>query len=367
MNRRDFLDPRHAAQTAGNVLAALDPISTENPCVHQAQDEAGDFISLVRYSRRAMGTVFEIVFPFGGSALRRLAEQALDMIDDVESQLTVYRETSEVSRLNVQAAQGEAAVSESLFRLLELSLELSESTQGAFDITAGALVEAWGFLKGPRRVPDAARLEEALRRSGWRKVKLDVNGLVVRFAARGLQINLGSIGKGYALDVVAGMLADDGRQMDFLLHGGKSSVLGRGAPFAPLARSGDKVRAGSGWPVALEHPWEAKRRLGTVYLKDRAMATSAATYKHLVHEGKKLGHILDPRTGWPASGIASATALAPTAAEADALATAFYILGVEGTSKYCQTHPNVGAVLLREGKTQLECFNLRSGELVVEN
>jgi thiamine biosynthesis lipoprotein len=88
------------------------------------------------------------------------------------------------------------------------------------------------------------------------------------------------------------------------------------------------------------------------------MATSAATYKHLVHDGKKLGHILDPRTGWPARGIASATAICPNAADADALATAFYILGVEKTEAYCRDHPHVAAILLRDGSSEPILFNV---------
>jgi thiamine biosynthesis lipoprotein len=87
-----------------------------------------------------------------------------------------------------------------------------------------------------------------------------------------------------------------------------------------------------------------------LWLRDRALATSAATFQHLEYNGRKLGHILDPRTGWPAEGIASATVLAPTAAEADALATAFFILGIEEARAYCTNHPEVGALLLPSGE-----------------
>src|SRR5439155_6034642 len=96
----------------------------------------------------------------------------------------------------------------------------------------------------------------------------------------------------------------------------------------------------------LKHPWDEERRLGQVWLRDRALGTSAATFRHLEYNGRKLGHNLDPRDGWPAEGIASTTVLAPTATEADALATAFFVLGVEKTRAYCETHPAIGAVLL---------------------
>jgi thiamine biosynthesis lipoprotein len=101
-----------------------------------------------------------------------------------------------------------------------------------------------------------------------------------------------------------------------------------------------------------------------VRLRDRALATSGATYQHFAYNHRKLGHLLDPRSGRPAEGIASATAFAPTAAEADALATAFYVLGVEPTRRYCERHPEVGAVLLPDGPdAALEIINLPPGDV----
>jgi thiamine biosynthesis lipoprotein len=155
-----------------------------------------------------------------------------------------------------------------------------------------------------------------------------------------LEINLGSIGKGYALDRMARLLRDEWGVGRMLLHGGTSSVYAGGNP-------PDDER---GWQVGLLHPWERRRRLGRVWLRDRALGTSAATHRHLEYNGLKLGHILDPRTGWPAGGVASASVLAPTAAEADALSTAFYVGGVELARRYCAAHPAVGAVLLPEGE-----------------
>jgi thiamine biosynthesis lipoprotein len=180
---------------------------------------------------------------------------------------------------------------------------------------------------------------------------LDSSRKSVRYRVPGLQINLGSIGKGYALDRVAEFFRNRCDDQPVLLHGGKSSVLGQGCP--PGQQS---------WLVGLEHPWKPETKLANISLCDRAMATSASTYKHLVHQGKKLGHILDPRTGWPAKGIASATALAPTAAEADALATAFFVMGVEQTEAFCQNHPRFAAILLVEGSSRPQAFNLSPQE-----
>src|SRR5262249_41369548 len=115
-----------------------------------------------------------------------------------------------------------------------------------------------------------------------------------------------------------------------------------------------------GWSVGLQHPWQLDRRMAIVRLRNRALGTSAATFQHLEHAGRKLGHLLDPRTGWPAEGMASASALAPTAAEADALATAFFILGVDATRDYCKGRPEVGAILLPEGGERPQLIGIAS-------
>jgi thiamine biosynthesis lipoprotein len=162
----------------------------------------------------------------------------------------------------------------------------------------------------------------------------------VRYLRPGLEINLGSIGKGYALDRAAAIVRGRRNLPGALLHGGHSSV------YAIGIEPGDE----RGWAVGLGHPWEPGRRIALLRLRDRALGTSAATFRHLEHDGRRLGHILDPRSGWPAEGVALASAVAPSAAEADALATAFYILGAEKTRAYCDAHPDVGAVLLLEGQ-----------------
>jgi thiamine biosynthesis lipoprotein len=287
-----------------------------------------------------MATTFEVVMPCGTPFAAEAGEDALDEIDRLEAQLTVYRDDSEVSRLNRHAPLSWIPVEDGLFELLGQSARLSEQTAGAFDISVGALIKAWGFYRRRGRVPSEEERAEVLPRCGMQHVKLDAEGRAVHYDVAGLEINLGSIGKGYALDRAARLMRDRWAVRCGMLHGGHSSVLALGSE--PGQRRG--------WAVGVRHPWERERRLAVVWLRDRALATSAATFQHLMYNGRKLGHILDPRTGWPAEGVASATVLAPTAAEADALATAFYILGVEGATAFCAAHPDVGALLLPAGE-----------------
>jgi thiamine biosynthesis lipoprotein len=189
-------------------------------------------------------------------------------------------------------------------------------------------------------VPAPAERGEVLTRVGMKNVVLDHDKRTVRYLRPGLEINLGSIGKGYALDRVAEILRGRWNIGTALLHGGHSSVYAMGNG------PGDD----RGWAVGIRHPWERERYLGVVRLRDRALGTSAATFQHLEYKGRKLGHILDPRSGWPAEGLAGVSVVAPTAAEADALSTAFFVLGEEQARAYCESHPGVGAVLLPDGR-----------------
>lgn len=332
MNRRDFLQPRRLAHSAGQLLGAVGAVA----------DASGSSANalLLHLRRRAMATNFEIVLPFGTPAAVEMGEETFALLDALEEQLTVYRESSEISRLNRRAFRGPVRVEDRLFDLLELAGRIHRETAGAYDITVGALIKAWGFFRGPRRVPEEAERAAARERAGMQWVTLDAERRTVYYQKPGLEMNLGSIGKGYALDGMARLLREEWRALRMLLHGGTSSVYAGGCP----------LEEERGWQVAILHPWDRGRWLARVWLRDRALGTSAATHQHLEYNGRKLGHILDPRTGWPASGIASASVLAPSAAEADALSTAFYVGGVACAQDYCTSHPGIAAILLPEGE-----------------
>jgi thiamine biosynthesis lipoprotein len=178
----------------------------------------------------------------------------------------------------------------------------------------------------------------ALEASGSRWLALDRDARRVRFTTPGVEINPGAIGKGWALDRAIERLAHRGVP-SALVHGGSSSVRAIGAqgPAGPSRR---------GWPVGLRHPLRIDRRLATVHLADRALGTSGSGTQFFIDRGRKLGHSLDPRTGEPASGVLSATVLAPTAAEADALATAAYVLGPAGLATIAPAGGDTGAILV---------------------
>ena len=277
---------------------------------------------------------------------------ALDLVEALESQLTVYRDDSEVIRINRNAAAEPVPVEPRLYALLQLADHLHAETGGALDITSGPLSEAWGFSRREGRIPTDDQIAGARTRVGMQHVELNDECQTIAFKRQNVSINLNSIGKGYALDRMAELLAqhDVG---DYLLHGGKSSILARGVQ--PASED-------AGWRIAIRHPLRPTEQLAELVLRNESLSTSGAGTQFFIRRGRRFGHILDPRSGFPAEGLYSATVIAPTAAEAEGLSTAFYVMGPQQTAEYCATRPQIAAILVapgeREGDVELLAFGI---------
>lgn len=305
-------------------------------------------VSLIRAGRPAMATLFEVVFRARDRALMEHVHRALDRVQEIENQLSIFREDSEVSRVNREGDSKPVEVSPEVFQLIRRSRNLSEETRGAFDITASALWKCWGFYRRQGRIPEPHELEEARARCGYQSLELNQDENTVSLRCKGMELNLGSIGKGYALDRMAFMLQNAGLS-NYLLHAGNSSFMAHG----------DLRESGTGWQVAIRDPRGRQPDFARIRLHDQGMATSGGSEQYFEYEGKRYGHVLDPRSGYPVHRYLSATAVAPDAETADALATAFFVMPRDEIERYCESHPDVGAVVLSETpEGELECFTL---------
>ena len=296
-------------------------------------------------ARHAMATRFELVLHGDNPiSLRAAGEEALDEIERLEAQLSLYQPSSEIARVNARAAREPVRVSPSLFGLLEHARRLSKETEGAFDITVAPLVRCWGFMENRGRLPDDSEIAEARASVGMHLVELDGTNFMVRFTRPGVMLDLGAIGKGYAIERAGEMLVEAG-VTSALLHGGTSTVLGVGHP--PGADS---------WTVGLESPPKqdasqaARPPLALVSLRDEALSVSAVWGRSFEHEGKRLGHVLDPRTGRPVEGALLAAVVLPSATETDALSTALLI---SGGDKIARMRSGMRTLRLREYGSQL--------------
>jgi thiamine biosynthesis lipoprotein len=282
------------------------------------------------------------------------ASAALDLVHELEQQLSVYRSDSELSELNRRAFQQPVAVEAKLFELLERGRQLSTLTGGAFDPASGALVNLWRRCRQEFRIPTPGEIETTLPACGIANAQFDQTSQMISYLREGIEFNLGAIGKGYAVDRAAETLRSRG-VLNWLVHGGRSSIRARG------------THAGhDGWPVGLRNPLMPDKPYATLLLKDAAIGTSGTAVQWFRHEGKRYGHILDPRSGWPVETLLSVSVIAPDAAMADALSTAFFVLGVEKSLKCCDNLPaSVGAIffpLPSQGQTLEPILHNVSGE-----
>jgi thiamine biosynthesis lipoprotein len=271
---------------------------------------------MITLSLHAMATRFELVLNGDDPVrLRAAGEQALQEIERLEAQLSFYRPDSEITWINSRAADEPVRVDPRLFHLLARCADLTRKTDGAFDITVGPLMRVWGFAGGSPCVPEAPALAAVRSVVGMGNLELCDEDFTVRFKRRGIEIDLGGYGKGYAIERAIGILRENGIT-SALLHGGTSSVFAVGAP--PLQ---------AGWKIALSAPLGSVQRPTVLELNNTGLSVSAARGKSFNLNGHRYGHILDPRSGKPAESALAAAVTGPSPSTCEALSTALLVLG----------------------------------------
>lgn len=241
---------------------------------------------------------------------------AFDEVRRVDRFLSNYKPDSELSRINQEASKGPVRVSAEMAGLLERCIRYSEASEGAFDITVGALVRAWGFFDGSGSSPWPWTLWLARRNSGYGNLVVEPESRLVRFLRSGLILDPGAIGKGYAVDRAVDVLRQHGID-SALVSSGTSSVFALGKP----------PGRHQGWGLDVRGPSPGGTPATTILLRDEALSTSGSYEKFFEKGGKRYGHILDPRTGRPAEGLAAVSVIAPLTIDTEAWSTALFVNG----------------------------------------
>jgi thiamine biosynthesis lipoprotein len=289
----------------------------------------------IRYeaSHESMGTVFTVaVYGRDQAFLSEVVNEVFEEIDRLDEQMSNYTPESELSVINRQAAQHEMIVEPRLFGLIQYSLRASQESGGAFDITVGPLMKRWGFFRGQGRLPSPAEISQVLNAVGYQHVHLAPERRGIRFDVSGVEIDLGGIAKGYAVDQAVEILRSNGIAAA-LVSSGTSSIFALGSP------PGER-----GWKVTVRDPFEAGKAADVFRLQNFALSTSGNYEKFFKVGGKTYCHIMDPHTGWPVENMLSTVAVAPTGTESEVLTKIFFVGGVEKSRPYLASHANALAV-----------------------
>jgi arylsulfatase A len=251
------------------------------------------------------------------SALPAVVGAALDELDRVDRLMSHYRPDSPLSRLNREAASGPVSVEPELLAFLAECLRWSRDSGGAFDVTVGPLMRAWGFFRDEGRVPEEAELAGVRSVVGYQHVLLDPDAGTIRFDRPGVELDLGGIGKGYAVDRVVSLLRQRGIASALVNLGG-SSIYGLGAPPGKTT-----------WEIGVRDPARPAKTALTVALRDRSLSVSGGYQRFFEKDGVAYSHIMDPHTGRPVHGLLSVAVLTERATDGDALDNVLFVQGLE--------------------------------------
>lgn len=302
-------------------------------------------------SKPAMACEFEVLlnerqYPLGVE----VAFECMEMIEHIEDLLSVYRASSQFSKINQFGSERSVYVDPKTLEVVLLAQAAYKWTDGCFDMTAGSLSEVWGFSRRQGAMPTQPQIDAALQSVGTQFIEVDEVQSTIRLTRPGLKLNPGGIGKGYALDRAARILLGQGIN-DFMIHGGLSSIVARG----------NRQGASADWTVALKHPWRTEELIETIPLRNQAIGTSGSGKQFFHFGGKRYSHIIDPRSGWPAEQMMSVTVICPSCAAADAIATGLFVMGVEKSREFCERYSEVAAVLIfqdaKSGSQRIEHLN----------
>jgi len=272
-------------------------------------------------SKFLLGTIVEITVIGKKQDAQNAAKLAFEEIKRIDNLMNVYNDNSEISQINRASGKSAVAVSADTLEVIDRSIKYARLTNGALDITVGPLMELWGFRDGRNRVPSDNELLEKLPLVDYKKISIDRIHSTVSLGSPGMQIDLGAIAIGYAVDKAIQILKEAGMEKSALINAG-GEIYALGSP--PGKRA---------WKIGIQHPRRKNDLLGILELKDKAISTSGDYENYFEVNGKRYCHIMNPKTGKPVEGIMSVTIVTDNTTEADALSTALLPMGVENGMK----------------------------------
>jgi len=291
-----------------------------------------------------MGSPFKMVFYAPSDSVANIAAAASwNRIEQLNETLSDYRDGSEINNLSAQSGSGKwISVSDDLFNILAVSLDVAKKTNGAFDVTIGPVVQMWRHATRKGIFPRQGEIDSTLARTGYQKMKLDFDKKRVLLTQKGMRLDIGGLGKGFAAEEAIKVLKGFGVKSAMMDAGGKI-VLTNPPP------------GENGWKITISNGSDS---LKTIELANVALATSGPTYRYFEYRGIRYSHIVDPRTGIGLLFHVRTTAICPDGTIADALATAFSISGIEDGKKYLSMFPGTKVWMVEKKDDQILSWNM---------
>jgi thiamine biosynthesis lipoprotein ApbE len=311
------------------------PVESSNPPKLQIKQRTITHLTkegLVHSEIPCMGTLFIIKLDLPLKQAQSLLQTAISDLKDLESKISSWRPGSEIYRLNARAGIKPVKLSTSTLELLTLAKELHGQTQGKFDVTIGPLWDLWPFRNPSAPLPLSADLEAALKLVDASKLVLDPKKHTAYLPLKGMKVNLGAIGKGYAAKMLIQSFRDKGVKNAAVSAGGDLFLLGQ--------------KYSGPWVVKIDHPRWKHVALDKFLAGDLAVATSADSQRFILRGGKRYGHILDPSSGYPSNGSQSVTILCKDPVRADAFATAAFVMGAEKALTWVESLKDTEALIV---------------------
>ncbi|MCF8257052.1 MAG: FAD:protein FMN transferase [Flavobacteriales bacterium] len=290
----------------------------------------------VSRSTKLMGSAFAFTAVHSDTVTaQRAIDAAIAEVQRIENVISEWMDGSETSSINRNAGISPVSVSDELIRLIQRSKKISQVSNGYFDISFASIDNIWWFDGRVMPAPDAALVARSVKRIGYEKIIVDPEKGTVFLQDEGMKIGFGGIGKGYAANRAKQVMLDMGVTSGVVNAGGD------------LIAWGPQID-GKPWSIGIADPKEKTNILAWTDVTDMAVVTSGSYEKFVVIDGKRHGHIIDPKTGWPATGLLSVTIFCPDAELADALATTVFVLGKEDGLKLVNHLEDVECILIDE-------------------
>lgn len=274
---------------------------------------------------------------------------AVDEIKRIESIISSWDPRSETSEINRQAGIKPVKVSAELFALIQRAIGISKLTDGAFDISYAAMDKIWKFDGTMTRMPDEKTIQNSIRNVGYQHIILDKKNQTVFLSRKGMKIGFGAIGKGYAADRAKQLLQSKGVRAGIINASGDMNTWG-------------KQPNGKDWTVAITNPMNKNKAFALFSISDSAVVTSGDYEKYVKFGGVRYAHIINPKTGYPATGIISATVFAPKAELADALATSVFVMGIDVGIDRINQLPGVECIVIDDKGKVFTSKNIKINE-----